>query len=231
MVHLNSILRTFFAFLLMSPAAMGGVAIPGPQDDLGRLMTSTFTSAKDLAQSCDSGRSYRVSLNPASHLPGYRSGQVYGATVCGHLPYPYHELKELFSESGGVYGALSRVQTFGEMNLLDEINGASYYQFEIVVPLLSNYRVKAWMKPEVSPELSVLHWYQEDDSSQLLNNRGFMVFVPVGDGTKVYLSAYHILKENHRLRFPATQFAPGFTRDHYSNYFLAVLSYADELLP
>lgn len=223
---------TVLAILLgAGPAALGAsFDMPGPKDDLYRALQSAYEGAKEEAASCDPGNKVGVFLNSDEDLPGYQPGQVYGAQVCGLIPYPYEKLRKLFENPDAIQEALRKVKTFGKMKTLEKKEGATYSEFEIVLPVLRNYIVKSWTHFQLSEEMSALHWYQEDDNSQLLNNRGFMVFVPSGSNTKVYLNSYHVIKPEHRLRFPVRNLAPGFTRDHYANYYWAVLEYAQEKL-
>lgn len=221
---LGSIWGVVFCGLL----AQAQPVMPGPEDDLYRALRSSFEQAGQLAKDCNAGKTLKVQLNSDQNLPGYLPGQVYGAEVCGRLEYPYTQLEQVFSKPGAIWEALRRVKTFGEMTLIKQTEGAAYSQFEILVPVLSNYIVKSWTHFEITSDRATLHWYQEDDGSQLLNNRGYMVFVPSGSITKVYLNSYHVLKANHRIKFPISGLAPGFTRDHYGNYYWAVLNYAQE---
>lgn len=216
-----------FSFLLFSVIATGAssdplVVMPGPKDDLYAVLKYSWENKEREARACNPDTGFKVDLHSEQDVAGYKAGQVFGAQVCGVLGYDYGEIQALYSSIKGVLPALRGVATFREIKVLREVENGFWGHFEIIVPLMENYMVRGWIIFSPGEDYSVLHWYQEDSGSRMLNNRGFMIIAPDGPHrTKVFLSGYHILKESHRLRFPFSSFAPGFTRDHYGNYFRA----------
>lgn len=229
----SAVLRILVGLLTLCALGFASAAeLPGPRDELFAALSPAFEKARSSALECDAGSELQVDLLSERSVPGYEPGQIFGAKACGRLKYRYADLQRVFKSEGSILEALKRVKTFGPLKLLKESGSSNYVEFEILVPMSENYIVKSWVQFDVTDEMAVLHWYQEDSESRLENNRGFLVIVPEGDDrTKVYLRSYHILKKEYRLYFPKSSFAPGFTKSHYGNYVRAVKDYAQELIP
>ena len=173
----------------------------------------TAYADKANAQSIDLNEELKTDFEP---------GLAYGATVTKVVPIPYPKIKSLMDSLGGLFKIVSAVTTQHNFKQIDQKPRELILSLEIKVPVVADFVTTDTLTAYEKLGFGFLEWRQKGRDGDLAYNRGFLILLPDGLKTKVFVIGIHVLKPERKIAWVGRATARQFARTHYTAYVTAL---------